>query len=118
MPHRAQQQVVTDGDMSTASFYSLASNAGSLLYPSYQVSWTGTPTGVITVEVSNNYDRIRDTGNWDTLTLETAISQPAGGASNVLIDLTWLPFQFVRLKYTRTAGSGTMQAHYFAKGAA
>lgn len=92
---------------STTIFNSTAIDFGFNQLASAQVSWTGTPTGTLTVQGSN------DNVNWITLTA-TGITSPAGGASstfvtvgpggNIVNNMT----NYIRFVYTNASGSGTM----------
>jgi len=73
----------------------------------YQISWTGTPNGDFTVEVSN------DGSIWAPLTLSTAITA-SGSADNAFIDVETAS-KFVRLVYTASSSTGTLQAHITGK---
>ena len=79
--------------------------------------WTSTAAGTIIIQISNlpNPSDLDDTG-WLTLTLDVAITQPAGSASGDYVDLAGLPFRWVRPKYTNASGSGTMAAWVVGKG--
>ncbi len=74
---------------------------------SLEVAWTGTPTGVLTLECSF------DGQVWRTIPGATAQftaggqAQPAGTASSGVYNWVNVPGQMVRLKYTRTSGTGT-----------
>ena len=86
----------------------------------YDISWTGTsPVGVMSVEVSNTYSQnpdgsVRDAGNWTTLTLTTP-ANVTGNTGNGFIDVDITAAYAIRLVYTRTSGTGTMQAYVTAK---
>lgn len=69
-----------------------------------EVAWTGTPTGTIEVLCSNSGK------NFDALTFNPVLAQPAGAAGGYLINLNQLPFRYVMLRYTNASGSGTIQA--------
>lgn len=82
---------------------------------SYDISWSGsTPVGVITVEVSNTYSQnadgtVRNAGNWTALVLSSPT--PVSGNTGIgFIDIDELAAYAVRLVYTRTSGSGTLNA--------
>lgn len=79
----------------------------------YQIVWTGTPTGAFTVEASNDSTNGTD-GTWTEVTMAIG-SAPSGGAGSVLIDLSSSPWEWVRLRYTRSAGTGSATATLFAK---
>jgi len=65
------------------------------------LSFTGTPTGTFTVQVSP------DNANWYDLLL-TPAPVASGSASIHRIMLTQLPDPYVRTKYTATSGSGSL----------
>lgn len=82
---------------------------------SYDISWTGTaPVGVMSVQVSNTYTQnadgsVRNAGNWTTLTL-TSPPSVSGSTGNGFIDVALTGCFAIRLVYTRTSGTGTMNA--------
>lgn len=87
---------------------------------SYDISWSGTtPVGTMTVEVSNTYSvnpdgTVRTAGNWTTLTLSST-TNVSGNNGNGFIDVDQTGAFAMRLKYTRTSGTGTMNATITAK---
>ena len=74
---------------------------------SFQIDYTGTPTGTFSVEVSN------DEATWTELTLSTAVLA-AGSADNHFIDCE-TSARYIRLKYTFTSGTGSLDAKSFGK---
>lgn len=72
-----------------------------------EVNWTGTPTGILTVMCSNS----GIAGNFQSLTLNPGISQPAGAAGGTLIALTAIPFRYMYLSYTNATGTGSITAY-------
>lgn len=119
----AKHQVITNGAMaSTDTLTSLATDMTGLSTGSYQMVWTGTPTGDATpwiVEVSNNYDPKygASAAAWTTLTLAVAPTAPAGSATNTGLDLgTDFPYGAVRIKYVNASGTGTLQVYFVGKG--
>lgn len=93
---------------------------------SYSLSWAGTsPVGTVSVQASNDYavypdGTVKNAGTWSTLTLSvngSPVSTIAisGNTGNGLIDLNSCAAYAIRLIYTRTSGSGTMQAVINAK---
>lgn len=81
--------------------------AGSII-----LSWTGTPAGNFTVEISDDPDQA--SGSW---ILYTDSTQAAGGASgSKLYDFPSISFRYMRLKYTRSSSTGVLTAHYFIRG--
>lgn len=69
-----------------------------------EISWTGTPSGTITVNGSNGGV------NFYSLTFSPAITQPTGSPGGYLIDLNQYPFRFLMLQYANTSGSGAITA--------
>lgn len=89
---------------------------------SFQASWVGTPTGNISVQVSDDMgaDSIGTsplgTGitNWTDV---SGSSQPAGGsAGNFGYNLPNIGYKWARLIYTFTSGTGTLNARAEIKG--
>ena len=82
----------------------------------YTVAWTGTPTGTFSVEVSQDYvapvgvqDEPLNAGTWVPLTLSVPVLA-AGTADTAFIDVDVTGAAYVRLVYTATSGSGTLNA--------
>lgn len=70
-----------------------------------EVTWTGTPTGTFTVNVSNSGI------SFYALTFSPALAQPAGSASGYAIDLNQIPFKYIMLKYINASGSGVLSVY-------
>jgi len=83
---------------------------------SYDIAWTGTPTGTFQIQVSNtvtlNLDgTLQNAGNWTTLPTSSfsgTYPVPAGSTSNGFIDVVGTEAYAVRIKYTRSSGTGTL----------
>lgn len=74
---------------------------------SFQAVWTGTPTGTLKLQVSNDNTTYTDL---------PGTSQATGGAAgNFLWNLAGIYFQFIRLVYVRTGGVGTLDANSYSK---
>lgn len=118
----AKKQVMVDGAMaSTNTITSDVTDMTGLNTGSYQMKWTGTPTGNATswiLEVSNNFDPHRPSeATWTVATIATAPTNPAGSATNTGLDLgTDFPWGACRLKYVNASGTGTLQIWFFGKG--
>lgn len=85
-----------------------------------QLVWTGAPVGVFSVQISLNHKEdlegnIVVAGTWATLPLSPSIAA-AGSADNAYIDINQTSAQYIRLVYTRTSGTGTLDAYIDAKG--
>lgn len=94
---------------------------------SIQAEWTGAPVGAFTIQVSNDNaplaastsnpvgpDPAANVVNWSTYTGSAVVTTGAPG------NWTWIaqlaPYKWVRLSYTATSGTGTVNANLFGKG--
>ncbi len=108
-----QYQVIDAADM-TSSVVSTVSIIQNITGVSYDISWTGTPTGTFSVEVSNTYEQngegeVYVAGDWNALPLSITPTA-SGSASNGTIDILGSTAYAIRLRYTPTSGSGTLNA--------
>lgn len=107
--------------MSQSSIVSLITDIQGMDDVGYQVNFTGTPTGTFSIEISMDYQpgtspnsAPANAGNWITLPLSTPVV--ASGSGDVAyIDLALLSAPYIRLKYTRTSGTGTLNAFVVGK---
>lgn len=82
----------------------------------YQVTWSGTtPIGEMSVEVSNNYTQnadgtVRYAGDWATVGPFSDTLDVTGNTGTGFIDIEGISAYAIRLVYTRTSGTGTMNA--------
>lgn len=84
---------------------------------SYDLSWTGTPTGTFTVWVTNkDVPDLTSDADWKQLSLTTAITQPAGTASGDIVDITDIPYKWIRPKYVNASSTGRIFARWQLKG--
>lgn len=81
----------------------------------YQVNvLTGTPVGVLNVETSSDYNATTgNSGNW--ITLGAGYQATVNGTGSGVLDINQLGPCYVRLKYTRTSGTGTMDIYVSGK---
>lgn len=70
-----------------------------------EVTWTGTPTGTFSVQVSNSGI------NFYALTFNPALAQPAGSAGGYAVNLNQLPFKYMMLKYVNASGTGVLTVY-------
>lgn len=111
--------VITNGSMA-GNITSAVTIIQNLSMISYDISWTGTtPVGVMTVQVSNTYavnadGTVRNAGNWTTLTMSSPMTV-TGNSGNGFADIDATGAFAIRLVYTRTSGTGTMNATLSAK---
>lgn len=112
--------VIVNGNMSSV-IISAVTVIQKLSMISYDISWANatSPAGVMSVQVSNTYSQnndgtVKNAGNWQTLTL-SAVPTVSGSSGNGFIDIDATGAYAIRLVYTPSAGSGTMQATINAK---
>lgn len=100
----------------TSTFQSPPSNINRIPGMSYDLVWTGTPTGTFQVQVSNSYQQnpdgsVKVAGNWQTLPTSSFTGTypvPAGSAGNGFLDIVGTQAAWVRLQYTAVSGTGTL----------
>ncbi len=119
-PQFTPYSVITSGDMSQATITSLPTIIQKLSMISYDVSWSGTsPVGALTIQCSNTYSQnadgtVRTAGNWNTMTLNTP-ANVSGNSGTGFIDVDATGAYAIRLVYTKTSGTGTINAVINAK---
>lgn len=86
-----------------------------------QAVWTGTPNGTIKLQAScdlpvNNIGQGSQTvTNWTDIANTPQVI--AGSSGNFMWNITSAMYRYVRLTYTNTSGSGTLNAVMCVKGA-
>lgn len=72
------------------------------------IDWAGSsPAGTITVEVCDDDTKGKPSGVWHTLTL-SGTPAVSGNIGQHEISINQLPYSWVRVRYTRTSGSGSL----------
>lgn len=112
-------QLISSGNMAS----SITSSAQESQYQdniAIQLIWTGSPVGAFSIQVSVDYKEDAEkniivAGTWSTLTLSNAITA-SGSGDNAYIDLNQLSAPYYRIVYTRTSGTGTLNAYVSSKG--
>jgi hypothetical protein len=102
-PFRNQSVSGTNTVTSQSTFIGNLDNVG------VQVIYTGSPTGNLSVNISN------DGVNFNALSFSPSISQPTGSALSFGINLSQLPWPYVQFSYTNSSGSGTLTVSIFGK---
>ncbi len=84
-----------------------------------QIDYTGTPNGLFLVQVST--DHVEDQegnvlveGFWVSLPIGTIPA--SGSADQIIIDINQISAPWMRIKYTNSSGSGTMNMFASGKG--
>lgn len=78
---------------------------------SIQAVWTGTPTGILFIQVCN--DKSSPT-NWTLM--DISLINTNGAAGNHIWKQYLAPFRFIRFGYAFGSGSGTLNARLNCKG--
>lgn len=112
----APTQGSTAGNVKTTVFHCRAKRAQSL-----DIAWTGTTAGTLTIYASNSHNpgdtgllASRWNGNWTSINslIVPTITNPAGSANNIYLDLGGLSSAYIYVDFARSAGSGVITAHY------
>lgn len=118
--HLEPFQVITNGDMS-ADIVSSITNIKGLDNIGYALTFTGAPVGIFSVEISADYSPgaspyapPANAGNWVTITLSVPVVA-AGAPNSAYIDITEISAPYIRLRYTATSGTGSVNALVVAK---
>lgn len=75
-----------------------------------QLNFTGAPVGAFDIQVSIDYDKDKGIpGTWLSLPLTPAPSA-AGAPGSIYLDLNQLSAPFIRVVYTKTSGTGTLNS--------
>lgn len=90
---------------STNTIYSNIIDLSKMDSIGLEVNWTGTPTGTISIMVSNSG------ANFYALTFNPALAQPAGSASGYVIALSQYPYKYLMIQYVNSSGSGSLTVY-------
>lgn len=112
-PIFAPYSVITNASMTT-SVTSAVTVIQNLSMIGYDISWSGTPTGTFSVQVSNTYSQnadgsVKNAGSWTSLTLSSPTAA-IGSSGSGFIDIDQISAYAMRLVYTAATGSGTLNA--------
>ena len=105
-----QSQTVASGVVSgvmtsTNVIYSQVVDVSKMDNVGLEVTWSGNPTGVFQIMVSNS-------GNhFYALTFNPVLAQPSGSAGGYAVNLNQIPFKFLMLQYINTSGSGLLTVY-------
>lgn len=114
-PQLNPESVITNGNLS-GNLTSLVTIITKLSMVTYATSWSGTsPVGTLNVQVSNDYSQngdgsVKNAGTWSTVTTGAV----SGNTGTGFFDITTGAYA-IRLTYTFSSGTGTIQALVAAK---
>lgn len=106
-----QKQIVTAGDMS-ATINGAAIDLDQIYGFSVQAIWSGTPTGTLGLQFSND---IAQGGAAPTNWTADSTQALSGSAGSYMWNIWPANYRWVRLVYTKTSGTGTLNATYVGK---
>jgi hypothetical protein len=102
-------KVIDAGDMSATSITGTVTACTGIDNIGLLVEWSGsTPVGAITVEVQNG------TSGWSALDFGSPIAV-SGNTGNLNININQIPFENLRVVYTKSSGTGTLTVTLAAK---
>lgn len=90
---------------STNTIYSQIIDLSKMDNIGLEVAWSGTPTGTFSIMVSNSGK------NFNALTFNPVLAQPAGAAGGMAVDINQLPFKYLMLQYVNVSGSGILNVY-------
>lgn len=101
-------RLTSAGDMS-GDVTSSAVDVRYLDSAALQAVWSNgsTPVGVLTVQGSVNYGQPGVTAAWTTISLSATLNV-SGSSGSAIADLTQITYPYVRMVYTRSSGSGSL----------
>jgi hypothetical protein len=122
----APVQIVTNQSMTT-SFNSIGIDCNQHALASIQAEWTGaTATGTLKLQISDDIVPVQPTTgnpvganpagevvNWSDYTGSTTT---VSGPGNFMWNMVYVGFRWVRLVYTSSSGTGTLNATFAGKG--
>lgn len=99
--------LLSAGDMSQATVTSNSQQLVQMAVASIQAVFTGSPVGTLKLQISN------DNSNWTDYT-NSSVSVTTSG--NFLWNLVSVGFQYVRVVYTKSSGTGSLTVTVSGKG--
>lgn len=108
-------QNITNGDMSQATITSAITDIQFLDNIGIQLNFTGSPVGIAAIQVSADhaqdmFGNVTMAGSWATITSSSMV-----GGSPIYFDLNQLSAPYLRIVYTKTSGTGTLNGFITAK---
>ncbi len=102
-------KILDAGDMSQATLTAGPQTIPYLDNIAFQATWTGSPVGDFAVSAS------LDGVNYVGIPLSAGVTA-TGSGDTALFYLYQLPFQYVKVVYTKASGTGSLDIYWMAKG--
>ena len=117
-----QTPIITNGDMS-GNINSQGMDFNQIMLYSVQAVWTGTPSGILKLQLSNDIvnpvigsiGQANEVVNWTDYT--GSPQTLSGSAGNFVWNCIYPGYRWMRLVYTASSSSGTLNVIVSAKGA-
>lgn len=101
----------------TNTYYSTPVDKKSIQSAGLDFYW-GTNVGTFTIWISNKKNpSLANDNDWKQVTLAVPMTQPSGSNTGDYVDLSDLPFRWVRVKYVNSSGTGTIYCYASGQGA-
>lgn len=117
----SQEVILSAGDMSQATLTTNGIDLQQMALSSIQAVFTGAPVGTLTLEISNdNVPAVNGTNqaaNVTHWTTYTGSSQSISAAGDFMYNLLNPGYRWIRLKYTKGSGTGSLTVTAVSKGA-
>jgi hypothetical protein len=115
-PKSLSNQVITSQSMTgTNTILSQITNIKNFDDVYYEMQFTGTPTGVFTVQVSSSYDPITNPNAIFIPLPLSPVPVASGTSGQIAIDINLEGSQWIQLTYTNTSGTGILNAYISGK---
>lgn len=119
MRHLQTQAVITAGSMTgTAVINGIAVNAAHIETASFQANYSAGSSPIGTLQVQGSNDIVVNTGDapthWANIGSTVAVS--GGNSGSVMAPVLNINYDWIRIVYTNTSGTGTLNVNMSARG--
>lgn len=97
-----------------ASFQTSATSLQYLDRALLTILCTGSPTGTVSVQISNNYN-VNNPSAADWFDMPISLNALTGSAQNYVVEISETAAPWIRISFSYTSGSGSMTAVVTAK---
>lgn len=104
-------QLITSGDMSGS--LSAVQQLDQIYAYSVEAVYSGSPTGTLLLQASNDWDPSASTGTWTTID-DSSNSITSSGSS--FWNVTSSNYKYLKFVYTFSSGSGTLNVFFYGRG--